>query len=466
MENCDVFVMGAGPGGYPAAIRAAQRGLSVVVAERTEVGGTCLNWGCIPTKALVASAEALHAVKTAANFGVELPEGLTPDLNWPKAIARKDAVVAKLTGGIAQLFKAHGVKLIRGEAKFTSKNTAEINTADGKIEVEFKNAIIATGSESARPRFIPFDDEKIVESKTFLSQTTLPSSIIIVGGGVVGCEFASILANAGVKVTIVEMLDRLLPLEDAEISKHMLRAFKKRGVTVMLGIGISDISTTPDGVTAKVGEQTISAERMLVAIGRALNTQGIGLEEIGVSTERGKVLIDDYLRTSVPNIYAIGDITGKILLAHVATAQGLIAAENCAGQNLTCDLEVVPSCIFTVPEIASVGLTEAQAVEKGFTVKTAQFPMPALGKAQAMGETEGFYRLIADATSDQLLGAQIMGAHASDMIAELALAIANKNTVTELGNVIHAHPTLNEGVMEAAHAVHGLCIHQAPPRQH
>lgn len=461
--TCDVFVMGAGPGGYPAAIRAAQRGLNVVIAERTAVGGTCLNWGCIPTKALVASAEAFHTVKNAAAFGVINPEGAAID--YPKAIERKDAVVKKLTGGIAQLLKAHGVTTVMGKARLIDQNHAEVETADGIETVEFKNCIIATGSESARPRFIPFDDEKIVESKTFLSQNKLPSSVIIIGGGVVGCEFAGILAECGTKVTIVEMLDRLLPLEDPEISKHILRAFKKRKIEVMLGTGISDIAVTENGVTGKVGETTIEAEKMLVAIGRSMNTADIGLDKIGIETERGFISVDEKMRTKVPNIYAIGDITGKILLAHVATAQGIVAAENCAGKDETIDYRVVPSCIFTVPEIASVGLSEPKAIEAGHEVTIAQFPIGALGKALAMGEIEGFFRLIADAKTDELLGAQVMGAHASDIIAELALAVSQKMTAKQLGDVIHAHPSLAEGVMEAAHAIHKLCVHQAPPRE-
>ncbi len=463
MNTYDVVVLGAGPGGYVAAIRAAQRGAKVALVEREFLGGTCLNWGCIPSKTLIASAEALHVLQHAGEFGLAADN---VRMDWQAVLARRDGVVKKLRQGIAMLLKAHGVTVIEGTGTLASRRELSVKTADAVVQVGAKAIIIATGSECARPKLFPFDDVRVHDSRSFFASVAqLPASIIIVGGGVIGCEFASMLNAFGVKVTVVELLDRLLPLEDEEISKALSKHFEKAGIAVNTGVKVENVAVQSDAVTCDVAGQKLSADMMLVAVGRATNVPNIGLETAGVKVEKNTVVVDDRMQTSVPGIYAIGDITGKAQLAHVASAQAHVAADNATGARAQMDYRLVPNCIFTMPEIGTAGLNAAAAAQAGYTVTIGSFPYMALGKALAIGQPDGFYRIVADAKTDEILGVQIMGAHATDLIAEAVLAMRLECTSEELAKTIHAHPTLAEGLMEAAHAVHGACVHQPPPRR-
>ncbi len=457
MKKFDITVIGAGPGGYVAAIKAAQQGAKVAIIEKNAHGGTCLNRGCIPTKAFVACADAYQKIFDAKEFGIAVKK---PSFDWGKIVERKNAIVKKLNGGIGALLKSNKIEIIKGEAKLISRN--EIEITNGKISevIESDKIILATGSEPAKPGFFPFDGKKVLDSTDLLKITKLPKSIIIVGGGVIGCEFANILNTFGVKVTLVEMLDRLLPLGDKDISAAVTKKFKNIGIEVKTGVAIENVKITANGVGGKIEGKPVSAEMMLVGVGRALNTKNIGLDKAGVKLDdKGAVVVNERMQTSAANIYAIGDITNKLQLAHVASAQGIVAAVNAAGGMEKMDYRVVPNCIFTIPEIGSVGMTEAEAKEAAGEIKVGKFYYAGLGKALAAGEHEGFYKIISDAKTDEILGVHIYGAHATDIIAEAAVAMKLESTVEELGRTIHAHPTLAEGVMEAAHALHGECIH-------
>lgn len=463
MNTFDVIVLGAGPGGYVAAIRAAQRGAKVALVEREFLGGTCLNWGCIPSKTLIASAELLHLMRHASEFGLAA-DNVRAD--WKAVLSRRDAVVAKLRQGIATLLKTHGVMVFEGVGSLTSRREVKVEKAGSSTILAAKSIIVATGSEAARPSMFPFDNSHIHDSRTFFERVTeLPRSIIIVGGGVIGCEFASMLNTFGVKVTIVELLDRLLPIEDPEISKALTKQFEKSGITVKTGVKVENVVVENGTVSCDAAGQKLTADMMLVAVGRANNIPNIGLEKLGVKIDKNTVLVDERMQTSVPGIYAIGDITGKAQLAHVASAQAHVAADNATGHPARMDYRFIPNCIFTMPEIGTVGLNATAAAQAGYTVKIGSFPYAALGKALAIGQPDGFYRIIADAKTDEILGVQIFGAHATDLIAEAVLAMRLECTSEELAKTIHAHPTLAEGLMEAAHAVHGMCVHQPPPRR-
>jgi len=457
MKKFDITVIGAGPGGYVAAIKAAQLGSKVAIIEKDAHGGTCLNRGCIPTKALVASADAYMRVKESGELGIHARK---VSFNWEKISERKDGVVKKLRNGIGSLLKSNKIEIIKGEAKLLSRHEIEITSGKKKETIKSKKIILATGSEPAKPGFFPFDGKRVLDSTDLLKITKLPTSIIIVGGGVIGCEFANILNAFGVKVTVIEMLDRLLPLEDKDISNAVTKKFKEKGIDVKTGVAIENVKITANGVGGKINGKPISARIMLVGVGRALNTKNIGLEDAGVKLDDiGAVIVNERLQTSVANIYAIGDITNKMQLAHVASAQGIVAAINAAGGMEKMDYRVIPNCIFTIPEIGTVGMTEAEAKEEIGDIKVGKFYYAGLGKALAAGEPEGFYKIIADAETDEILGAQVYGAHATDVIAEAAVAMKLESTAEELGKTIHAHPTLAEGMMEAAHALHGECIH-------
>ncbi len=457
----DVTIIGGGPGGYVAAIRAAQLGAKVCLIEKTQLGGTCLNRGCIPTKTILASIKVLKHIKEAEEFGIKV-ENINVDLG--KIVERKNAVVSTLVSGIEFLFKSYNITLIRGAGKIKSRNQIEVNLSEGGIEnIESKNIIIATGSEPAMIPAFGIDGKKVITSNEALVLREIPKRMIIIGAGVIGCEFACILSTLGTEVTAVELMPNILPTEDINISRRMAQILKKQGINIKTKVKIEKIEKTADGVIAVLenGEK-IEADKALVSIGRSLNTKNIGIEEVGIKlTDRGAVEVDEHLRTNIDNIYAIGDITGKIMLAHVASAQGLVAAANCVGENSVIDYNVVPSCIFTFPEIASVGYTEDKAIKAGIRVKTGTFNFRALGKAQAMGETEGLVRIVADEKTDAILGAQMLGPNVTDLIAEVALAIKNNLTVKQIADTIHAHPTLAEAVMEAAEDVHGMSIHTA-----
>lgn len=455
----EVLVIGGGPGGYVAAIRAAQNGKKVTLAEREWIGGTCLNIGCIPTKALLAAADTLRTVHHASDFGIQIDGAVSFD--WNAMQIRKNETVAKLRQGISGLLKAYHIEVIEGTASFIAPHMVKV----GETEIEADAVIIAAGSKAAMPGFLP-KSPRIVTSTEILSLETLPKRLAILGGGVIGCEFASLMSALGVEVTIVEMLPGLLPLLDKEIGRTLTTQFKKSGIKVITGTPMCEITDTGMVITARAGTNDIEAELLLVAIGRTPDTAELNLSASGVITDpRGWIVTDTQCRTEIDGIYAIGDVTGKCQLAHAASAMGIVAAETISGKTNFFDPQNVPGCVFTHPEIGTVGLTSEQAAEKGIEVKSGKFPFAAIGKALAMGEPDGFCKIISDAQTDQILGVHIIGAHAADMISEAALAIQNGLTATALGDTIHPHPTLGEIMMETAHAVHGHCIHQAPPRK-
>jgi dihydrolipoamide dehydrogenase len=453
-------IIGSGPGGYVAAIRAAQLGARVTVVEEEEVGGTCLNWGCIPTKTLIASTDALETARHAADFGVELSGAVTYDLQ--KIRERRDTVVSTQIKGIRSLFRSRGVDLIPGRGSLLSEDVVRAVRKDGTTQdIKSDRIIIATGSRPAEIPGLPFDGTSILSSNDAVLMHDVPASILIVGAGVIGCEFAFLYRSLGSSVTVVEMLPRALAAEDEDISALIEKELRKAKIKLITGARIESMTRTSDGVTAVLSNgQEVKAAKALVSIGRALNTEGLRLEDAGlVAGKRGEVPVNDRMETAVPGIYAIGDVTGIMMLAHVASRQGIVAAENALGGDLRMDYAAVPAGIFTRPEIGSVGLREHQARERGVQVKTGKFPYRALGKAHAMGAIEGVVKVIADAGTDKVLGVHICGAHAADLVHEGALAITMGTTAKQLGAMIHAHPTLAEGIMEAAEAVHGNAIH-------
>jgi dihydrolipoamide dehydrogenase len=459
METFDIVVIGAGPGGYPAAIRAAQLGASVAIVEKEQLGGTCLNWGCIPTKALIAAADTFARIKHAEAFGITV-KGASVD--YAVMIGHKNKVVGQLQGGVKQLLAANGVKQFTGVASFKDRNTIAIS--DGTT-IGAKKIIIATGSTSAMPGFLP-KHERVVESRAFLDLNQLPATMIVLGGGFIGCELACMAALLGVKVTIVELLEDILLLLDPDVRREVRGHMEKNlGIRVLTGKALEKIAADAKGVRGNFGDEVLTADLLLCAVGRKPVTDGLKLENAGLKTnERGFIEADDYCRTKVANIFAIGDVTGKIQLAHYATAQGIAAAENAVTQKPRKHETLVPNVIFTSPEVGTAGLSEDDAKKQNRAVKTGRFRFAGLGKALAAGETTGFVKWIADATTDQLLGAAAVGPHATELIAEATTAIRAELTVQELGRTIHAHPTFSEAWMETAHAVHGDCIH-GPPRR-
>ncbi|MDT3699934.1 MAG: dihydrolipoyl dehydrogenase [Thermincola sp.] len=454
-----VVIIGGGPGGYVAAIRAAQLGAKVLVVEKDGLGGTCLNRGCIPTKALVAGAEIIRTLRKAAEFGIVV-ENPAPDFS--RFMARKDQVVQKLVAGINFLFKKNKIDFVKGTGKLLSLNTVEIMKDDGTREqVMGENIIIAAGSRPAAIPSLGWDGINVITSDEALNLSEIPKSLLIVGGGVIGCEFACIFAELGTKVTIVEIMPSILSTVDKEAARLMQTLFKKRGISLKTGVGIKEVNREQEGVAVTLdnGEQ-LNADKMLVSIGRAFNSEGLGLEAVGVKTGvKGEILVNSRLETSVENIYAIGDITNKMQLAHVASSQGIVAVENIMGKSTEMDYTVVPNCIFTSPEVAAVGITSQMAEAQGLAVKSGKFPFMASGRAQAAGEAEGFVKILADKATDKILGVTIVGPHATDLIAEATLAIKLGAAAEQLASTFHAHPTLAEAVMEAAEAVNGLSIH-------
>ena len=458
MEKFDVCVIGAGPGGYVAAIKAGQKGLKTALIEKSNFGGTCLNIGCIPTKTLIASAEVLHSARHAADFGVEITGEIKP--NWTKMLKRKEEVLEKLRGGIAGLLKAAGVTVFKGSASFM--NRQNVMVADGEnagTTIQAKNFIIAVGSTSLVPGFIP-QSPRVITSTELLSIPKVPKSLLVLGGGVIGCEFACLFAEMGTEVTIVEMLPSILPPIDREVGKTLAKIMESKGIKIMTGAPLGDIKATAKGVTGMVGDTKVSAEYLLVSIGRKSVAGELNLGAAGVQTnERGWIPVNEYAQTNVANIYAIGDVTGKGMLAHWASAQAAAAVDTIAGERTALLADQVPGAIFTTPEIGSLGASEEQLKEKGIAYKVGKFPFAALGKAMAINETEGFVKILADAETDAVLGMHIIGPHATDLIAEAGPVMKLECTARELGKAIHAHPTIGEAIMEAAHAVHGESAH-------
>ena len=453
-------VLGAGPGGYVAAIKAAQLGAEVIVIEGDEVGGTCLNWGCIPTKTLIASTEVFSKAKELDKFGIDLKGEIMPNLE--KIIERKNKVVSTQVKGIRGLFKSWGVVLKEGRGVLTSAREISVTMKDGGREkVEADRIIIATGSRPASIPTFPFDGKKIISSNEAINLTDIPKSLLIIGAGVIGCEFACIYRELGSEVTMIEMLPRAVATEDYEISDLLEKELKKKKIKLYTDTRVNGVDVRDDGVHALLSDgKELTAEKVLVSIGRTFNSDKIGAEAIGINKgKRGEILVNDRMETSIPGVYAVGDVTGGLLLAHVASKEGLVAAENIMGGGDIIDYSVVPAAIFTSPEIASVGLREHQAAEKDIKVGIGHFEFRALGKAHAMGEIAGFIKIIAEASTDKIVGAHIIGPHASDLIHEYAIAMENGLTARDVADTIHAHPTLSEGLMEAAEDVHGEAIH-------
>jgi dihydrolipoamide dehydrogenase len=453
-------VIGSGPGGYVAAIKAAQLGARVTVIEDDEVGGVCLNWGCIPTKTMIASCELLAKTRELGKFGLELSGTVIPNLS--KIIERKNKVVGIQVKGIRGLFKSWGIGLIGGRGVLTSPNEIEVTLKDGGTEkIDTERVILATGSRPAQIPAFPFDGRHILSSSDMLNLAEIPGSLLIVGAGVIGSEFACIYRELGADVTMVEMTDRAVATEDLEISALLEKELKKKKIRLLTQVRVEKTEVREDGVHAFLSNGTeLVAEKVLVSIGRAFNSDHMGLDTVGVKRgKRGEVLVDARMETNVRGIYAIGDVTGGMLLAHKASKEGIVAAKNVMGMDEVMDYRVVPSAIFTSPEIASVGLREQEAEAKGVKIRTGHFEFRALGKAHAIGEIAGFVKIISEEETDRIVGAHIIGPHASDLIHELAVAMRTGRTVRDVAETIHAHPTLSEGIMEAAEALHGEAIH-------
>ena len=442
-------------GGYPAAIRASQLGLKVVLVEADKLGGTCLHIGCIPTKVLLESSELFHRVSARGQeFGVNADK---VQFDYAKIAARRDAVVSQLYKGVQYLMKKNKIEIVEGSGRVRDRNTLEI----GGKQLKAKNLIVATGSVVKSLPGLEFDGQFIISSDHATLSTTIPESICIIGAGAVGVEFATLYNQLGVKVTLLEGLDRLVPLEDEEISKEMLSAFKKAGIDSRLGVKVKGAKKARDGVSVETDQGEVWARQLLVAVGRAPRSKEIGLEQVGVTTHpNGFIKVDEWMRTSAESVHAIGDVVGGYLLAHAAAHEGMTAVEDIAGQRVApMEQELVTRCTYSHPQIASVGLTEKQAREKGLEVRIGKFPFSALGRAIIHGETGGFVKIVADGKTGQMLGAHIVGANATELIAEPALTQLFQGDAWELGRNIHPHPTLSEAVMEAAMAVDGHAIH-------
>ncbi|MEZ5283773.1 MAG: dihydrolipoyl dehydrogenase [Vicinamibacterales bacterium] len=468
----DVIVIGAGTGGYVAAIRAAQLGLKVAVVERQKtLGGTCLVWGCIPTKALLEHAHALKVAQHAAEWGLTGVDGKGVGIDMPAVHARKDKMIAGLTGGIEMLFKKNKIDWIKGTARLTGGLGVEVTLHDGSTQAltASREIIVATGSAARSVPGIEVDGTRIIFSDHAIHLPSVPKSIAIMGSGAVGVEFASIFRSYGSEVTIVELLPRLVPGEDEAVSAELEKTFKRRGIKVHTGTKVTSARAGAKGVDLEMqaGEgktQKASVEVLLVATGRGPVTEGLGAEALGLTMDRGYIVVDEQFRTSVPGISAIGDVITMggphYQLAHVSSMEGVLLAERIAGQEVTpINYDHVPRCTYCEPEIGSVGLTESQAKAAGFDVRTGQFPFKALARARMAGETDGFVKIVAEKKYDEVLGVHIIGPRATELVAEAVLALRLECTVEELIKTIHAHPTMSEAVGEASHAAHGAAIH-------
>ncbi len=462
-DTFDVTVIGAGPGGYSAAIRATQVGLKTAIVERDpNLGGTCLLRGCIPTKEYLHSAHLAHTMTHAAEFGIEVSDF---KVNFESVYQRKNKIVDQLSKGVAFLMKKNKITVFKGHGTLMGKGKISVTGADGQTqEIQTKNVIIATGSA---PRLLPgleVNAPRVVTSDELLEIRQVPKSIVVLGAGAVGVEFASVFGHFGSEVTILELLPRIVPIEDEEVSKELNRVFKKRKINVLTNsrfqaaqVGENEVEVTYTDDKGK--EAKIKCETLLVAIGRRPVTDGLGLENTKIEVERGYLKVDEFMRTAEPNIYAIGDVIPTPWLAHVAAKEGCVAAEHIAGKNpRPVNYGLVPNCTYCHPEIGSIGLTEAKAKEKGYEVKVGKFPFSALAKAKILGETDGFVKVISDAKYDEVLGVHIIGPHATDLLAEASVALGLEATAEELGHIMHAHPTLSESIMEAAEDVHKMAI--------
>lgn len=464
-HRCDVLVLGSGPGGYVAAIRAAQLGKKVILVERGELGGVCLNVGCIPSKALINAASLVDKARKASEMGITF-ENLKVDLG--KLVEWKNGVVKKLTGGIATLLKMGGVVVLHGHGTFTGPTRLEVKGAAGTETVEAADVIIATGS---RPIEIPgfaVDGRRVLSSTEALDLRSAPKRVVVIGGGYIGLELGIYLSKMGSEVTVVELTGGLLPGQDPDLVKIVERSLKKRKVKILLETKAKSWKDGKDGKDGAVitvegpkGAQDIPCDAILSTVGRRPNTEGFGLEKTGAKVEKGFIVVDEACRTTTPRVYAIGDVAGQPMLAHKASREGVVAAEVIAGKKSARDWRSVPAVIFTDPEIASVGMTEEQARAAGHDPVVGKFPFAALGRALAIGESDGFAKIVADRKTDLVLGVHVVGPHACDLISEGALALEAGLRVEDIGGTIHPHPTLPEAIMEAAHALHGKSVHIA-----
>lgn len=462
----DLVVIGGGPGGYVAAIRAAQLGVKVALVEEDKVGGTCLNRGCIPTKALYKNAQIIHTLKKSSDFGIQL-DGFKLDMM--KVQERKQDVVDRLCTGVGQLLKGNMVEVLSGKGSIVDRSTVAVIDASGSTQlVKAKNILIATGSVPSRIPVVGLDLPGVITSNEALELNFAPKSMVIIGGGVVGIEFAGIFQSFGTKVTVVEFLPRILPPVDEEIVKRAAIYLKKKGIKIETGIKVKEIVQGNDGLRVlaegKGGDQAYSGEVVLVSAGRSINIEGLNLDEVGVSYERGGIKVNSHFETSVPGIYAIGDVIGGQMLAHVASDEGKAAVENIFGLEGHINYDAVPSCVFTFPEIAAVGLTEEEAKKRGISYLVSKFMFAANGKALTMGESDGLVKVLAEEKTKKVIGVHILGPHASDLIHEGALVVEHGLTVADIGRTIHAHPTLAESFHEAVLGIGGQAIHIMPPR--
>ncbi|TNE81037.1 MAG: dihydrolipoyl dehydrogenase [Bacteroidetes bacterium] len=460
--NFDLIVVGSGPGGYVAAIRASQLKMKVAIVEKESLGGICLNWGCIPTKALLKSAQVYDYINHAADYGISVKEA---SHDFEAVINRSRGVADGMSKGVQFLMKKNNITVLNGYGKLAAKGKVEVTGEDGKKEIhEAKNIILATGARSRELPALKIDGSKIIGYREAMSLPKQPKNIVVVGSGAIGCEFAYFYNSMGSKVTIVEFLPNILPLEDEEVSKALTKSYKKYGIGIMTESEVTHVDTSGKGcvvtVKTKKGEEKIECDVVIAAVGIQTNLENIGLETLGVKTEKGKVLVDDYYKTNVDGVYAIGDIVKGPALAHVASAEGIICVEKMAGHNPEpLDYGNIPSCTYCWPEVASVGMTEKQAKEAGYEVKVGKFPFSASGKASASGSKDGFVKVVFDAKYGEWLGAHMIGANVTEMIAEVVAARKLETTGHEIIKTVHPHPTMSEAVMEAAAQAYDECIH-------
>ncbi len=459
MNDFDVVVIGAGPGGYVAAIKASQLGLKAAIVEKEHLGGVCLNWGCIPTKALLHNAEVVHTLKQGKTFGFSF-ENL--QIDYSVAHKRSRQVSNRLTKGISSLMKKNNITVYEGTAQL--KGQTQIEVQDRGEILQAKNIILATGARARMMPGVEFDQNKVITYHEALALTELPASIVIVGAGAIGMEFATIMNRYGTEVTVVEMLPNVLPNEDEEICAEARKIFTRDGITIKTNTRVESIVHTEKGLDITISQndqrETVSVDKALIAIGVQPNSEDLGLEAVGVQTERGYVIVDSQMQTNIPHIYAIGDVTGKLALAHVGSAQGIIAAESIAGHHITpLNYHHMPRCTYSHPEVASVGLTEKQAREQGYVVQTAKFPFQASGKALSMAANAGFVKIVSETKYNEIFGLHLVGEHVTEMIAGPTGMIGLETTAEELAHTVHPHPTMSEVIMEAAHILTGGAIH-------
>lgn len=459
----DLVVIGSGPGGYVAAIRASQLGMNTAVIERSELGGICLNWGCIPTKALLKSVQALHYAQHSADYGFAIEGEIKPDL--AKIVERSRGVSANMSRGIEYLFKKNKITVIQGSGKLAGEGKIDVTAADGSVtSVEAKNIIIATGARANSLPFAPIDGKKIISYRQALVPDALPKSLAVIGSGAIGSELAYFYRSLGTEVHLIEYLDAIVPLEDEEVSAQLSRSFRKMGMKVMVSSQVKNVDTSGElcklTVQTKKGEEIIETEKVLSAVGVVANIENLGLEELGIAAERGKIKVDAGYMTTVKGIYAIGDVIATPALAHVASAEGINCVEQIAGLNPhPVNYSNIPGCTYTTPEIGSVGITEKAAKERGIEYKVGKFPFTASGKAAAAGDKDGFVKLIVDANSDEILGAHLIGANVTEMVSGIVVARNLGVKARDFIHSVHPHPTMSEAIMEAAAAAHGEVIH-------